>query len=76
MRENGQNSPLRYFFVIRWPDRDDDDKEGTLFLCKTAALAYAERIIKELKEAGGYDEPGLTMIVANEDGEIVYAIPF
>lgn len=66
----------RYFFVIRWPDHDDDDAEGTLFLARSAARAYAERIVRELKEAGGYDEPGLMMIVKDDSGNVIYAIPF
>ena len=66
----------RYFFVIRWPDRDDDDEEGTLFLSQSAALAYGRRIVKELKEAGGYDEDGLALIVQNDKRETVQVIPF
>jgi len=66
----------RYFFVIRWPDRDDDDEEGTLFLSRSAALAYGERIVRELKEAGGYDDDGLTLIVQNEMRKTIYTIPF
>jgi len=65
----------RYFFVIRWPDHDDDDAEGTLFLSRSAALAYAERIIRELKEAGGYDEPGL-MVVQDANSKTVHSISF
>jgi hypothetical protein len=65
----------RYFFVIRWPDRNDDDGEGTLFLSRSAARAYAERIIRELKEAGGYDDPGL-MIVKDDTGKVIHSIPF
>lgn len=66
----------RYFFVIRWPDHDDDDEEGTLFLSRSAALGYAQRIVRELKEAGGYDEPGLMMIVTDDTGKVIYSIPF
>jgi hypothetical protein len=76
MGMNETDVAARYFFVIRWPDHNDDDAEGTLFLSKSAALAYAERIIRELKEAGGYDEPGLTMIVRDHDDNVVYSIPF
>lgn len=76
MGENSLQGPSRYFFVIRWPDHVDDDDDGTLFLESSAALAYARRIIKELKQAGGYDEPGLMMIVESEDREFIYSIPF
>ena len=76
MGKNAPDGPSRYYFVIRWPDHDDDDAEGTLFLSRSAALAYAQRIIRELKEAGGYEQPGLTMLVRNADGEVLYSIPF
>jgi hypothetical protein len=41
-----------------------------------AALAYGRRIIRELREAGGYDAPGLTMIVRDAGGEAIFLIPF
>jgi hypothetical protein len=72
--------PSRYFFVVRWPDLDDDDddddEDGTLLPNRTAALTYAQCIIRELKDAGGYDDPGSTMIVRNAEGEVIYSIPF
>jgi len=55
--------PCAYFFVIQWPDREHDDPDGTLFPSDRAARKYADRIIRELKSAEGYDDPGLTMIV-------------
>lgn len=70
------DTATRYYFVIRWPDREDDDEDGTLFLSKSAALAYGRRIVKELKEAGGYDEAGLSLIVQDENRETIYTIPF
>lgn len=68
--------PSRYFFVIRWPDGEHDDPEGTPFRSSSAALAYAFRIVRELKDAGGYDEPGMTLVVENALGETLFAIPF
>jgi hypothetical protein len=66
----------RYHFIIRWPDRDDGDPEGTRLANVAAAQRYAERVIRELKEAGGYDDPGLLMVVADGDGNEILAIPF
>lgn len=66
----------RFFFIIQWPDGIDDDAEGTLLSGKEAAHAYAHRIIRELKEAGGYDDPAPVMIVRDTDGTTVYSIPF
>lgn len=40
------------------------------------ARNYADRVIRELKEGGGYDDPTLTMIVKNEARETVFSIPF
>jgi hypothetical protein len=39
-------------------------------------LLYAQRVIRELKEAGGYDDPNLTMIVVDEVGQEIFAIRF
>jgi len=53
-----------------------DDPEGTALPNKEAALAYAGRIMRELKEAGGYDDPGLMMIVKDSAGETIFSVPF
>ena len=50
---------LRYFFSVRWPDHEDDDTNGTLLSDEAAALGYADRLVRELKEGGGYNDPGL-----------------
>jgi Domain of unknown function (DUF6894) len=79
MSRNGSNAPLRlrFYFVIRWPGGSlDDDNEGTELPDEEAALAYARRIIRELKDAGGYDDPGLTMIVQDATGNVARTIPF
>jgi hypothetical protein len=66
----------RFFFVIRSPDWEDDDLDGTLLDSPAVAIAYAHRIIRELKEGGGYDTPRLVMIVQNHKRETVVTIPF
>jgi hypothetical protein len=66
----------RYFFVIEGPDETHNDKSGTLLPDDKAAVAYAKRIIGELKEAGGYDEPGFKVIVQKHNREVVQIIPF
>ncbi len=65
-----------YFFVLQWPDRQHDDPYGSYLPSHAAALEYAHRIIRELKEAPGYDDPNLKMIVKNADGDVLYLIPF
>jgi hypothetical protein len=66
----------RFFFIIRSPDWEDDDLAGTMLPSEIAAVAYAYRIIRELKTAGGYDDSNLFLIVKNYSGEIVASIPF
>ena len=40
------------------------------------ALDYASRIIRELKQGGGYDDPGTVMIVKDKAQRVVLSIPF
>ena len=65
-----------YYFDIQGYGEERDDRGGTLMPNDEAALAYARRIIRELRNAGGYDDPALTIIVRNAVGETVYSIPF
>jgi hypothetical protein len=67
----------RYFFVVCAPDGEvHDDTGGTDFPDKSGALAYARRIIRELKEAGGYDDPGWALIMRDEGGDDIAVLPF
>jgi hypothetical protein len=54
----------------------NDDEGGAVFTGDGAAVIYANRIIGELKEAGGYDEPGLLMIVRKDASQKEISIPF
>ena len=65
-----------YYFDVRGYGDRSDDRGGTLMPNDEAALAYARRIIRELRQAGGYNDPALTMIVRNSAGKTVYSIPF
>ena len=65
----------RYFFSVRWPDRVHGDMLGTL-LTDDAALAHAIDIIRELKQAGEYNDPRIMMIVRNEKLRTVLSLPF
>jgi hypothetical protein len=58
----------KYFFTIKWPDKVHDDEGGTHLPDDEAARAYAERVIRELKKAGGYDDPRLMMVVTTTKG--------
>jgi hypothetical protein len=66
----------RYHFIIRWPDREHGDPAGTQLADDTAARTYALRVIRELKEGGGYDDPELAMVVTDADGRAIFSIPF
>jgi hypothetical protein len=66
----------RYYFILQWDSREHDDPHGTALPNDQAARDYAERIIRELKEAGGYDDEDLAMVVKNAADRIVFSIPF
>jgi hypothetical protein len=67
----------RYFFVLEYgPNERHDDTFGTALPDDKAAFAYAERVVGELKEAGGYDDPDLKMVVKNSAGDVVRTIQF
>ena len=67
---------LRCFFSVRWPDHEDDDTNGTLLSDEAAALGYADRLVRELKEGGGYNDPELMVIVRDGTQRVVLSIPF
>jgi hypothetical protein len=66
----------RYFFGLRWSDHEDDDANGTLLSDDAAALNYADRLIRQLKDAGGYSDPNLMVIVRDGMKRVVLSIPF
>jgi hypothetical protein len=72
---SGNRMP-RYFFALQWPERTDHDLGGTVLPNHDAAYAHARRIIRELKDGGGYDEPGLTMVVRDHEGAVIHSLPF
>ena len=63
------------FLILHGSDRDYADRCGTSLPSKRAAREYALRIICELKEAGGYDDPGLAIIVQNSARDAVCELP-
>jgi len=65
-----------YYFEVRGYREEHDDRGGTLMPNDEAALTHARRIIRELREAGGYEDAALTMIVRNSAGKTLYSIPF
>jgi Domain of unknown function (DUF6894) len=61
---------------VRWSDHEDDDPSGAVLSDNSAALNYADRLIRELKEGGRYDDPNLMVIVRDEMKTVVLSIPF
>jgi hypothetical protein len=66
----------KYFFALRLPDGEQDDFHGTVLPNDNEAKAYAGRVVRELKEGGGYDDPATEMIVKNETGRTLFRLCF
>jgi hypothetical protein len=66
----------RYFFVIHGKGNDGSDAWGTHLPNAADALSYPKRIIGELRDGGGFNEPGLSMSVESENGKTLFQLPF
>jgi hypothetical protein len=66
----------RYFFTLKWPDNEHADPEGIVLQDDGAALEYAQRIVRELKEEDGNDDPDLLMVATDDSTRRVVAISF
>ncbi len=67
----------RYFFTIHASNGHlEDDRISEALPDLTAALAHAERMIRELQKEGGYDDPGLNMLVKDESppDSLIFAV--
>ena len=66
----------RYFFALYGPDDEIiSDPTGTILADKFQAIAHAKRIVRELKDGGGYDA-GWALVVTDDDGDEVASLPF
>jgi hypothetical protein len=65
----------QYFFDVRSSQWDYYDPDGIALSDDEAAIAYAERMIRELKADEGYDAPDLQMYVKNESRRRIVTIP-
>ncbi len=66
----------RYYFNLEGDSHADNDRSGTLLSNDSAARDYAERIVGELQDAGGYGGASLTMVVKDAGGRTIFSIPF
>jgi hypothetical protein len=57
---------FRYYFNIRRLDREDSDLRGVALPNDAAVLDHALCIIKDLRQGGEHNDPGLMLIVRNE----------
>jgi hypothetical protein len=66
----------RYYFDIRWTDRERDDPHGTPFPSDEAAYEHAERIVREHMDRGTREGSPVNLIVRNADDKLIFSIPF
>jgi hypothetical protein len=68
----------QYFFDVRSSEWDYTDPDGFSLPDDKAAIAYAEQMIRELKDDDGneYDAPDLQMLIRDEIGAVRFSIPF
>jgi hypothetical protein len=63
--------PLYFFTIQALNGNLQDDRIGKVLPDITAALAHAERMIRELQKEGEYDDPELKMIVKDQTQQTV-----
>ena len=63
----------RYFFVVKTRLQRLNDEAGTTLLNDEKALAYARKLVANLKTQG--DRDGWSMIVEDDGGRVVSTIP-
>ena len=71
-----QASMTRYYFHVFNGLIAARDHDGVYCCGEAAALSYAERVIRELKDAGGYDDTSISILIENAAGQEVCNIRF
>jgi|HubBroStandDraft_5_1064220.scaffolds.fasta_scaffold1519599_1 hypothetical protein len=66
----------QYFFDVRSQELDYRDPDGIALADDDAAIAYAARMIRELKEDEGYEAPDLRMFVKDESQRSIVIVRF
>jgi hypothetical protein len=68
----------QYFFDLRSTKWDYTDPDGIELSDDGAAIAYAGRMIRELKEDDGneYEAPDLQILIRKENGTVRFSVPF
>ena len=65
-----------YYFAVDGYGEHHEDRGRSLMADDAAALAHALRIIRDLRNSGGYEDDALTMVVRDGDGRTLFRIPF
>jgi hypothetical protein len=68
----------QYFFDVRSIRWDYTDPDGIELSDDIAAFAYAQRMIRELKDddGGEYEASDLRMLIRKENGTVKFSVPF
>ena len=71
-----QSMLARYYFHVFNGPIAARDHIGVDCYNETGAFSYAERVIRELKDAGGYDDTSLSILIEDAAGREVCSIKF
>lgn len=66
----------RYHFTVQSEAVIRGDPDGTQFDDDAAAETHALRMIRAMKQGGGYADAALSMLIEDEDGRLVSQVRF
>ncbi len=66
----------QYFFTIRSRSQEHRETRAAVLSDDAAALEFACAMARELRQTGGYDDPGLLVNVADQARPLALSIPF
>jgi hypothetical protein len=66
----------RYYFHVFNGPIAARDHDGAEFCSEASARSYAEQVIRDLKDVGGYDDPSLSILIEDGAGREVVSIKF
>ncbi|MGO9399876.1 MAG: DUF6894 family protein [Xanthobacteraceae bacterium] len=66
----------QYFFTIRSRSQEHRETRAAVLSDDAAALDFACAMVRELRQTGEYDDPGLLMNVADRTRPLILSIPF
>jgi hypothetical protein len=66
----------RYHFVVLEGEQRHEDESGIALADDEGARVYATRVIRDLKQGGGYSGPEWAMVVEDDTGHELFRINF